>query len=137
MVFGDLRDSENAFRTVRTTYPNWNVKYASIQELVAHGLAGPFTTRMSPENGRVVVLAYMELPDALMETENDDYVITTLQAMGDIRYLKVVSEDSASVHEYHVEYNSVQDAANACSTLETLLVGVSIFFLPSWAVVQC
>lgn len=138
VLFGDVRDSEAAFRALSTDRPQWHTRYTTIQEVVALGLTGPFTNRLSQEDGRLEVLAFMDQRELDMTHQSDIFVHEVLVTFGSLRHFEVVSEDNASVHEYRVEYHDIQHAENAHSGLDNLLIGVSILlFFPPCEVVQC
>ncbi|KAJ5333299.1 uncharacterized protein N7506_007082 [Penicillium brevicompactum] len=123
VLFGDVRDSEAAFRALSTERPQWHMRYTTIQEVVALGLTGPFTNRLSQEDGRLEVLAFMDQRELDMTPQSDIFVHEVLVTFGSLRHFEVVSEDNASVHEYRVEYHDIQHAENAHSGLDNLLIG--------------
>ncbi|CAG8073449.1 unnamed protein product [Penicillium olsonii] len=124
VVFADLREAIDAFNQIPRAYPAWNIKYATIAEVVSAGLNGPFHSMASPEDGQLVICALIDTqpPVRDFDQRTDEYVANVTEALGDVRYCNRVSEENASVREYRVEYFNVQHAIHAYSCLNHLLL---------------
>jgi hypothetical protein len=126
-IFADIRDAIEAHAYLCNIKPDWNVVYATVHEVVQSKLSGPFTDHLSQENGQLVVCAFIEPNQHGREFAEltDEYVNQLFSKFGSVRNCNRISEDSASLREYRVEYYNIHHAAHAFSCLSGLLLGVS------------
>ena len=107
----------------------WQAKYATVREVATAGLMSPFAYISSQEDGLLVVSVYIDPRQAGRQfSENiDQFVESLVTALGNVRYCQRISEDSAGLREYRVEYFNIHHAAHAFACLDNLLLDVCIF----------
>ncbi|CAG8937416.1 unnamed protein product [Penicillium salamii] len=119
IVFGDLREAMNAFPRIGRVWPQSEVYYVTIGEIVDAGLLGPIISDTVQENGQVAIVVNIDAPSprGQLDPGIDSLVTRVAEAFGGVRYCNRLTVDHATTHEFRVEFFNVHHAQHALVSL--------------------
>jgi hypothetical protein len=125
-MFADVREAMAVKRKLELIYPTWNVKYASLHQLVTAGLIAPFPHISSQEDGSLMISVLFDpgKTGPQVNENNDQNVEAILSSFGHLRQFRSISERGANLREYAAEYYNIHHASNAFCSLDNLVLGV-------------
>ncbi|CAG8403237.1 unnamed protein product [Penicillium salamii] len=125
IVFADLREAMNAFHRIGRAWPQSEVHYVTIGEIVDAGLMGPVISDTVQENGQVAIVVNLDAPSPRghFEPNIDSLVTRVAEAFGGVRYCNRLTVDHATAHEFRIEFFNIHHAAHALVSLNGMELG--------------